>query len=143
MNKIFLIGNICQDLQLEETASGTPLLKFGLAVKRDYTRGDGEQHTDFFNCISWRGCAENIARYCKKGDKLCVVGKVEFRDYEDNQGIKRRATDVIIDSTEFLGVNKEQKENELDDVRDKEVNYKTRRSRPTLAEVDGMEDVPF
>lgn len=138
MNRLFLIGNICNDLTLEETASGVSILRFGLAVKRDYARGDEERQTDFFNCTAWKGTAETIARYCKKGDKLCVEGKIEFRDYEDNQGIKRRATDVVVDKTEFLGVKKERSE-EAD-----ETDYRpAKRKKPTLMDDDSDCDIPF
>jgi single-strand DNA-binding protein len=138
VNRLFLIGNICNDLTLEETPSGVSILRFGLAVKRDYARGDEERQTDFFNCTAWRGTAETIARYCKKGDKLCVEGKIEFRDYEDNQGIKRRATDVVVDKTEFLGVKKERSE-EADETETRTA----KRRRPTLTDMSDDIDIPF
>ena len=102
MQKFQVIGNICNDLLLEETSSGKTLLKFGIAVRRDYSRGDGERTADFFDCLAWGSTAENIARYCKKGDKIYLEGRIESRSYEDNQGIKRKAIDFIVDKTEFL-----------------------------------------
>lgn len=138
MQKFQVIGNICNDLNLEETPSGTTMLKFGVAVKRDYARGDEERQTDFFNAIAWRGTAESIARYCKKGDKIYLEGKIELRSYEDNQGIKRTAVDFIIDKTEFLGVKRERNE-EIEETETRPA----RRNRPTLRDCDEDSDIPF
>ena len=139
MQRFQVIGNICNDLALEETANGTSILKFGVAVKRDYTRGDEERQTDFFDCIAWRGCAESIARYCKKGDKIYLDGRIEMRSYEDNQGIQRKAIDFIIDKTEFLGTKKERSEEA------EEADYRpAKRKKPTMQEMDDIDgDIPF
>lgn len=101
LNKVFLIGNATRDPELSETPSGVSVCKFGLAVRRRYSQSD-EQQTDFFNCTAWRGLAETIARYTEKGDKLSVVGSIQLRNYEDNQGVKRTAVDIIVEEVEFL-----------------------------------------
>lgn len=138
MQKFAVIGNIGTELSLEETSSGVTMLKFTVAVKRDYTRGNEETQTDWFSCIAWKGCAEMIAKYCKKGDKIYLEGKIETRSYEDNQGIKRKAIDFIIDKTEFLGVKKERsEESEETEARP------SRRSRPTLQDMEDSSDIPF
>lgn len=74
MNKVFLIGNLTRDPELSETGSGISVCRFSIAVNRDYTNADGERETDFFNCTAWRGIAETIARYCKKGTKSQYAG---------------------------------------------------------------------
>lgn len=102
MNRIYLIGNLTHDPELSETASGLPVVNFSLAVNRSYASADGERQTDFFRCTAWRGTAEAIARNVKKGNKLAVNGEIQFRNYEDNQGVKRTATDVIVSDVEFL-----------------------------------------
>lgn len=102
MNKVFFIGNLTRDPELTETASGVSVCKFSIAVNRNYTNGDGERETDFFDCTAWRGTAEAIARYCKKGNKIAVTGSVQTRTYEGNDGVKRLAVDVIVQETEFL-----------------------------------------
>lgn len=140
MQKFQVIGNICNDLELQETASGTPLLKFGIAVRRDYSRGDDERQTDFFDVICWNKCAESIARYCKKGDKIYLEGRIETRSYEDNQGIKRKAIDFIVDKQEFLGSKKERSE-ETDEPTDDWA--KPRRKKPTMQPMDDDGDIPF
>lgn len=102
MNKIFLIGNLTRDPELSETSSGTPYSRFSLAVNRPYANADGEKQTDFFECTVWNATAEAVARYSKKGNKLSVVGTVQVRDYEDNEGTKRRAWDIVVNEVEFL-----------------------------------------
>ena len=101
MNKIFLIGNLTHDPELSETNSGISVCRFSVAVNRRRT-GDGEQQTDFFNVTAWRGLADNVSRFCKKGNKVAVVGSIQIRNYEDNSGQKRTYVDVIADDVEFL-----------------------------------------
>ena len=102
LNKVFLIGNLTHDPELTETPSGASVSKFSIAVKRAYSQGEGEAQTDFFNCTAWRGLAETIARYTKKGNKIAVVGSIQLRNYEDNKGIKRTAVEIIVQDVEFL-----------------------------------------
>jgi len=102
MNKVFLIGNLTRDPELTQTPSGVSVCRFAIAVNRDYRQGDGERITDFFNCTAWRGLGENVARYQKKGSKVAVMGSIQIRNYEDNQGVKRTAVDIICDNVEFL-----------------------------------------
>ncbi len=102
MNKIYLIGNLTRDPELVETPSGVQRCRFSIAVNRNYRSPDGERQTDFFNCTAWRGQAETIARYLRKGNKICVIGSVEIREYEDNTGARRTAVDVIVQDFEML-----------------------------------------
>ena len=102
MNKVFFIGNLTRDPELTETPSGVAVCRFSIAVQRAYTNGDGERQADFFNCTAWRGLAETIAKYCKKGNKISLIGSIQLRNYEDNEGIKRMAVDVIANEVEFL-----------------------------------------
>lgn len=102
MNKVFLIGNLTRDPALTKTNSGTSVCNFAIAVNRAYTSGNGERETDFFNCTAWRGTAEHIATYCKKGSKVAVTGSIQFRDYEDEKGTRRTAVDIIVRECEFL-----------------------------------------
>ncbi len=101
MNKVFLIGNLTRDPELTETSSGVAICRFSIAVNRNYTSG-GERLTDFFNCTAWRSLGENVARYAKKGNKVAVMGSIELRNYEDNQGVKRTAVDISCNDVEFL-----------------------------------------
>ena len=102
MNKITLIGNLTRDPELSQLPSGVSVCKFGIAVNRNFTNANGERETDFFNITAWRGLGENCAKYLAKGRKVCVVGDVQIRNYEDKDGNKRTAVDVVAEDIEFL-----------------------------------------
>ena len=145
MNKCFFIGNLTRDPELTETASGVAVCHFSIAVQRDYVQ-DRERQTDFFNCTAWRGVAESIARYTKKGKKVAVVGSVQLRNYEDNQGIKRTAVDIIVQDCEFLSP--KDSSNSVDDSVNDSVNRVSQKQftpklKPTLQAMDDDSDIPF
>ena len=140
MNKVFLIGNLTRDPELTETASGVPVCHFAIAVNRNYSSQDGERQTDFFNCTAWRTTAETIARYTKKGNKISVVGSVQMRNYEDNQGVKRTAVDIVVQDCEFLSPRDEN--DSFDDVADAP-RSSTPKKKPTLQAMDDDSDIPF
>lgn len=134
MNKIFLIGNLTRDPELSETNSGISVCRFSVAVNRRRT-GDGEQQTDFFNVTAWRGLAENVARFCKKGNKVAVSGSIQIRQYEDRDGQKRTSVDVNADEVEFL-TPKNAERDESDYV-------PAAKKKPALEEFDDDSDIPF
>jgi single-strand DNA-binding protein len=141
MNKVFFIGNLTRDPELSETPSGVPVCHFAIAVNRNYASGDGERQTDFFNCTAWRGQAETIARYTKKGNKVAVSGSIQLRNYEDNQGVKRTAVDVIVQDVEFL-TPKTTGEFDGDDM-DAPRPSAPAKKKPVLRPIDDGDDMPF
>ena len=140
MNKVFLIGNLTRDPELTETASGIPVCHFSIAVNRNYSSQDSERQTDFFNCTAWRATAETIARYTKKGKKVAVTGSIQLRNYEDNQGAKRTAVDIIVQDCEFLSPR--DSGDSFDDVADAP-RASAPRKKPTLQAMDDDSDIPF
>ena len=140
MNKVFLIGNLTRDPELRETPSGVPMCRFAIAVSRPFTSQDGERQTDFFECTAWRGLAETIARFTKKGNKVAVVGHIQIRNYEDNQGAKRTAVDVIVQDCEFL--TPRENSNGFDDVADAPRSSAPKK-KPALQAMDDDSDIPF
>ncbi len=135
MNKVFLIGNLTRDPELSETASGIAVCRFGIAVNRRRT-GDSEPQVDFFNVTAWRGLADTVARFCKKGNKISVVGQIQIRQYEGNDGTKRTSVDVIADDIEFLTPkNSAGGEEDFTPAAPKK--------RPTLEAFDDDSDIPF
>lgn len=102
MNKITLIGNLTRDPELSQLPSGVSVCKFAIAVNRNFTNANGERETDFFKITAWRGLGENCAKYLAKGRKVCVVGSVQIRNYEDKDGNRRTAVDVVAEDIEFL-----------------------------------------
>ena len=102
MNKIFLIGNLTRDPELSQTPSGITMCRFSLAVSRRFANADGERETDFFNVVAWRGLAENCGRFLKKGNKACVVGSLQIRSFDGQDGQRRTSVEVSADDVEFL-----------------------------------------
>lgn len=102
MNKVILIGNLTREPELRTTSTGVPVCAFGLAVNRRMKNAQGKQETDFFNITAWRQTGERCAKYLHKGSKACVVGAVQVRNYEDSEGNKRVAVDIVADEVEFL-----------------------------------------
>lgn len=138
MNKVFLIGNLTRDPELSETNSGIAVCRFGLAVNRQYSSSDGERETDFFQVTAWRGTGENVARYCKKGHKVAVVGSIQMRNYEDREGVKRTAVDIVAQDVEFLTQRARDDDGQYD-----EPTSRRRGSKPQLEAFDDDGDIPF
>lgn len=112
MQRFIAIGNLVKDCDLSETNKGTSVCRFTIAVNRPYTQG-GERETDYFNCTAWNKLAENVAKYAHKGDKVCVVGNIQLRSYEDNNGNKHNTVDVIVQEVEFLSTRKSDSKSEI------------------------------
>lgn len=104
-NKVILVGNISNELELKQTQGGFSVCSFSIAVNRRFAK-EGEQACDFINIVTWRQQAEFVARYFKKGSPILVCGSLQVRSWTDNQGNKRYATDVVADEVSFVG-NKE------------------------------------
>ncbi len=102
MNKCFLIGNLTRDTEMFTTASGVNVCKFGLAVARKFENANGEKETDFFNIVAWRVLGDVCHKYLHKGSKVAVVGSVNNRSYDAQDGTKRTVTEIVIDDVEFL-----------------------------------------
>lgn len=102
MNKVFLIGRLTNDIELATTNSGVSVCRFTIAVQRRFENADGEKESDFFNCVAWRGIGENISKYCKKGNKIGVIGELQNRSYDAQDGTKRYITEIIVNECEFL-----------------------------------------
>jgi single-strand DNA-binding protein len=102
MNKIALYGRITKSPELRRTQSGVAVTSFTLAVDRDFKdKNTGEKQTDFINCVAWRNTGKFVAKYFDKGYPLLLEGSLQIRNYEDKQGNKRTAAEVIVDHVEF------------------------------------------
>lgn len=103
MNKSIIIGRMTKDAEIYTTSGGIRLTRFSIAVTRDYADSNGDKQTDFFNCTAWRGLAEAIVKYVRKGDRIAIVGELQNRSYEDKAGVKRTVTEILVQEAEFLG----------------------------------------
>lgn len=102
MNKAILVGNLTKAPEQRTTASGIAATSFTVAVKRRYKTQDGQQQTDFINCVAWRSTAEFVAKYFTKGSRIGIVGTIQTRTYDDQNGNKRYVTEVVVDEAEFV-----------------------------------------
>ena len=98
-NKVILAGRIATDLELKVTPNGIPSTSFSIAVSR---KVNNETVSDFFNCIAWRGTAELISKYFKKGNSILVTGSLQNRKWEDKQGQKHFSYDIIVNEACFV-----------------------------------------
>lgn len=103
LNKAIIMGRITHDLELRSTPSGTSVLQFSLAVERNFVKQGEERQTDFINCVAWKQTAEFIGRFFGKGRLIAIEGRLQSRNYEDKQGNKRTAIEVIVDQASFTG----------------------------------------
>lgn len=95
-------GRLTADPELKHTPTGTAVTKFTLAIDRGYKSEDGEKPTDFIDIVVWREQAENCAKYLSKGAPALVEGRLQIRSYEDSQGIRRRAAEIVASRVVFL-----------------------------------------
>jgi len=102
MNKAILIGNLTKDPELKSLANGTSVCNFSIAVNRRFASQDGTRATDFFNVVAWRALGENCGKFLTKGKKVCVIGEIQTRSYDAQDGSKRYITEIVADEVEFL-----------------------------------------
>lgn len=102
MNKVILIGNLTKDPELTTTQSGISVARFTIACQRKFKNANDEYESDFINCVAWRNNAEFIHKYFKKGNKIGVVGSIQTRTYDAEDGTKRYVTEVIVEENEFV-----------------------------------------
>lgn len=98
-NKAIIIGRTTKDIELKQTQSGKSVCSFSVAVDRRYDR----DKTDFLNIVAWGKTAEFVQQYFHKGDQICIDGRVETRSYEDKNGSKRTAVEIIAETVFFVG----------------------------------------
>lgn len=108
INRVILVGRLTRNPELKYTANGIANLQFSLAVNRSYTGANGEKQADFISCMAWRGTAENMAKFLKKGALIGIEGRIETSSYQANDGSTRYSTYVVCDHVQFLESKKSQ-----------------------------------
>lgn len=98
MNTWVGIGRLVRDPEVRYTQSGKAVCRFTLAIDR---RGNGEKQADFIQCVAWEKIAEVISQYTGKGRKIAIEGRIQTRSYDAQDGTKRYATEVVVQSMEF------------------------------------------
>lgn len=102
INRVVLVGRLTKDADLRYTSSGTAVASFTVAVNRQYTNQQGEREADFINCVAWRKTGETLANFTRKGSLIGVEGRIQSRNYDNQQGQKVFVTEVIIDTFSLL-----------------------------------------
>lgn len=103
LNQIVLLGRLTRDPELRRTASGIAVASFTLAVDHDYAPEGGSRGVDFIDIVAWRSSAEFVTKYFSKGQLACVVGRLQIRNWTDNEGSKRRTAEVVASNIYFAG----------------------------------------
>ena len=102
INNVTLVGRLTKDPELKYTPNGVAVANFTLAVNRSFTNAAGEREADFINCVVWRKPAENVANYLKKGSLAGVIGKIQTRNFEAEDGRRVYITEIVAESVQFL-----------------------------------------
>ncbi|MDR1473010.1 MAG: single-stranded DNA-binding protein [Lactobacillales bacterium] len=102
INNVVLVGRLTRDPELRYTNSNVANVTFTLAVNRNFTNQQGQREADFINVVIWRKSAEVLAQYAKKGTLLGVTGRIQTRNYENQQGQRVYVTEVVADNFQLL-----------------------------------------
>lgn len=103
LNCAVIMGRLTADPELRTTPNGISVTSFSVAVDRSYQRAGEDRQTDFINVVAWRNTAEFVSRYFRKGSMIAVQGSIQTRNYEDRNGNKRTAFEIVADNVSFCG----------------------------------------
>lgn len=112
MNNVSVVGRLTRDAELRYTGSGIGVASFTVAVERPFQNAQGERETDFINCVAWRKTAEVVANFTSKGSLVGITGRIQTRNYTNNEGRKVYITEIKCDNFQMLepkSVNEERK----------------------------------
>ena len=116
MNKVILMGRLTRDPEVRYTqATNTMVTSFTLAVNRRFVKQGEERQADFINIVAWNKTAEFVSKYFSKGQQVGVIGRIQTRNYDDEQGVKHYITEVIAEELYFAGEKKEKAQNDPTD----------------------------
>lgn len=102
INSVCLVGRLTRDPELKYTGNNIAVASFSLAVNRNFKDANGEREADFINCVIWRQQAENLANWAKKGALIGITGRIQTRSYENQQGQRVYATEVVAENFQML-----------------------------------------
>ncbi|AIM25020.1 single-stranded DNA-binding protein Ssb [Melissococcus plutonius] len=126
INNVVLVGRLTKDPDLRYTSGDSAVATFTLAVNRNFKNQNGDREADFVNCVIWRKPAETLANYACKGTLLGVVGRIQSRSYENQQGQRVYVTEVVCDNFQLLeskNTRESQNKQDRDNLNKNESNY--------------------
>ena len=139
LNSIIIMGRLTNFPEVKTTQSGISVCSFTVAVERQYISG-GERETDFIDCVAWRNTADFVKKWFTKGQMIAVQGELQTRNYEDKNGNKRKATEIVVSNVSFCG-DKKQEGNGLEQMAQKTEQEEL--SQGTFTEIPDDDDLPF
>lgn len=107
LNVAAIMGRLTADPELRHTQNDVAVTSFTVAVDRSYARAGTERQTDFIDVVAWRQTAEFVCKYFQKGSMIAVTGSIQTRNYEDRQGNKRKAFEIVASDVSFTGSKRE------------------------------------
>lgn len=102
INRVVLVGHLTRDPELRYTTNGAAVASFTVAVNRTFTNAQGERKADFINCTIWRKAAENFANLVHKGSLVGIDGRIQTRNYDNQQGQRVYVTEVVVENFSLL-----------------------------------------
>lgn len=102
INNTVLVGRVTKDIELKQMQANKSVTQFVLAVNRQFKNANGEREADFINIVAWGKTAELLAQYAHKGSQIGVVGRIQTRNYENQQGQRVYVTEVVAESMTLL-----------------------------------------
>ena len=101
LNHITIMGRFTRDAEMRKTGSGNSVANFSVAVERDFKNDAGEKETDFIDCVAWRGTADFISKYFRKGSMAVISGRLQVRSWTDDAGNKRKSAEIVVENIYF------------------------------------------
>ena len=146
VNKVILVGHVGNDPDVRYLDSGTPVANFRMATSENYTNKNGEKvtQTEWHNIVLWRGLAEVVEKYVKKGMQIYIEGRLRTRSWDDKDGNKRYTTEIVGDNMQMLG-----KKSDVSDERsnvsseNNPIEKKTSPGEDIIQDSDPADDLPF
>ena len=130
INNVVLVGRTTKEIELKYTSNNLAYANFTLAVNRNFKNQNGEREADFINIVIWRQQAENLANWAKKGTLLGITGRIQTRNYENQQGQRVYVTEVVADNFQIL------------EKREAQANVQKPAQQETFSSIDDI-DLPF
>ncbi|MEE3343589.1 MAG: single-stranded DNA-binding protein [Bacilli bacterium] len=126
LNQVVLVGRLVKTPELKITDNGKKISRITLAVPRNYKNMDGEYDTDFLDCTLWTNVAENTSEYCQTGDMIGVKGRIQTRVIQNEDGTKKKKTEIIAERVTFLAQSDNNKKDSTSSQTKKEDNKKSK-----------------
>lgn len=139
LNRVIMMGRLTAEPECKNTQSGTQMVRFTIAVDRDFADKNGNRQADFFGVLAWKGTADFVSKYFHKGQMIAVQGRLQTDTYVDKEGITRKSCDIVADQVYFA----EGKRDNSNRQSNKNVNVEYEYHQPAETFVQVSDDLPF